>query len=342
MATMKDVARQAGVSVATVSAALSGKKFVSPELKARIHDVISEIDYRPSVVASNLRRGRTALLGLVIPDISNPFYTDFVAQVQRKAANKGMTVTLGISDQDADREAKLIDFMLNQKVEALLICSCDHDGVTRSALDGAARWSKLVLVDCVPEGVSADSVELDNYTAGRLATDHILAAGHRRVAAILGPENARSSVERYRGFRQSMLEAGLQPDPRLVEGGSFSIEGGYEAAKKLLALPSPPSAVFVANNLMLIGVMRAVSELGLDVPTALSLASIDDFPWASAFRPGITTVRQPTEEMADHAFDLAMARIDGDDGPFTRRVCMPDLIVRASCAQPASGVAGSI
>lgn len=337
MATMKDVARLANVSVATVSATISGKKYVSPALKERVQQTISELKYRPSVVASQLKLGRTSLIGLIIPDISNPFYTDIVANVQACARAENLTVMLGISDQEPEREQEIIEFLSAQHAEALIICSCGYGGESANALENASRLMNLVLVDAIPAGVNADTVTLDNFAAGRLATEHALSYGHQDIAIITGPPSATSSEERLKGYIFAMREAGLAPNPRLQHDGAFRIEEGYEAAMTLLNDSARPSAIFVCNNLMLIGVMRAISDKGLTVPNDISIVSIDDFPWASAFSPAITTVRQPTSDMGTAAFELVKKRLDNSDMLPVHKVFEPELITRASCAAVSDG-----
>lgn len=332
MATMKDVARLANVSVATVSATISGKKYVSPELKERVQQTISQLRYRPSVVASRLKLGRTSLIGLIIPDVSNPFYTDIVASVQTSARAENLTVILGISDQEPERERELIEFMAAQHAESLIICSCGYAGESAEALSTASGLMNLVLVDAIPTGVDADTVTLDNIAAGKLATQHVLSFGHRDIAIITGPPSATSSEERLLGYTEAMQEAGIEPALHLQRDGAFRIEQGYEAARALLEDGSKPTAIFVCNNLMLIGVMRAISDKGLTVPGDISIVSIDDFPWASAFSPAITTVRQPTADMGKAAFDLVKERMDNSGEPAAHKVFEPMLVTRASCA----------
>lgn len=334
MATMNDVARLAKVSVATVSATISGKKYVSPELKERVQQAIAEIGYRPNVVASQLKLGRTHLIGLVIPDISNPFYTDIVANVQTFARAENLSVTLGISDQEPKREKEMIEFMSAQHAEALIICSCGYGGETIQALENASRYMGLVLVDSIPGGVRADTVSLDNFAAGHMATDHILSFGHRDIGIVTGPPSAKSSADRLRGYTAAMQQAGVSPNAAFQVDGGFDMDKGYDAAMALLADGPRPSALFVCNNLMLIGVMRALSEIGLKVPQDISVVSIDDFPWASAFSPAITTVRQPTADMGKAAFELAKKRMGPNDDPAVDQVFEPKLITRASCAAP--------
>ena len=331
---MKDVAKLAGVSVATVSTTLSGRDYVSPELQARVREAIATLNYRPNVVASNLKKGTTALIGLIVPDITNPFYAELIADFQRFARADRLSVILGISDQDPAREIELIDHLSGQHAQALVIGTCGYRGESLDALRHAAGHLNLVLVDAIPDGINTDTVELDNFVAGELATQHILSFGHRDIAVITGPAGARSSDERLRGHRAALQAAGVQSDPARQLNGGFRIDEAYDAARALLASPRLPTAIFVCNNLMLIGVMRAISESGLRVPEDISVVNVDDFPWASAFQPAMTTVRQPTADMARAAYQFAKARMDGSGGGPKHGMFRPVLVERASCAKP--------
>jgi LacI family transcriptional regulator len=335
---MKDVAKLAGVSVATVSATISGRDYVSPELQERVRAAITKLNYRPNVVASNLKKGRTSLIGLIVPDITNPFYTDLIAEFQSCARADKLSVILGISDQDPTREIELIEYVAGQHAEALVVGSCGYEGESIGALRNAAAHLNLVLLDCIPEGIQADKIESDNFLAGRLATNHILSFGHRRVAVITGPSGARSSDERLRGYHEAMRDAGIAASSALQLDGGFRIEQAYEATLSLLGSRSRPTAIFVCNNLMLIGVMRAIADRGLRVPEDISIVNVDDFPWASAFRPAMTTVRQQTTEIARAAYQTAKSRMEGRSGERIHSVFKPELVERASCAKPAAKV----
>jgi LacI family transcriptional regulator len=192
----------------------------------------------------------------------------------------------------------------------------------------------LVAVDHATDTMAADAVLLDNRAAARLATAHIAEHGHRRIAAIVGPQHLLPGSERLAGFTAALEEAGIAPDPALVRAGSFREPDAYAACLDLLGVPRRPTAIFVANNHMLVGVMRALAAAGASCPEDVSIASIDDFPWAAAFAPALTTVRQPVDEMAEAALDMLLGRIGGADHPPARLRLAPSLVVRASCRAP--------
>jgi len=329
MATMRDVAEEAGVSVATVSACLSGRRFVSTELKARINDAISALGYRPDGVARSLKTGSTDLLGLVIPDISNPFFTEFVREVELMAKAHGYATILGDSGYDVATERKMLDLMRQQRVDGVVLCPAGARDDYR--FDEWPENIPLVLVDNAWDDTPFDTIELDNVSAGLAITHHIMGLGHTKIAIIAGPEGNHTSDERLDGFLRALRNEDIVPLDEFIRHGDFRETGGYAQANALLDLPRRPTAIFVANNNMLIGVMRALHDRQLKVPDDISVASIDDFPWAGAFRPGLTVARQPVAEFAQHALRLIRKRFfEEEETPREQIMLEAELVIRES------------
>ncbi|MCA0432189.1 MAG: LacI family transcriptional regulator [Proteobacteria bacterium] len=329
MVTMKDVAKAAGVSTATVSAVLAGTSYVSPALKARVEVAVAELGYAPNSMARSLKTGQSNLVGLIVPDITNPFFTAFVDRVQAEMARNSYAVLLGISDNDTAREAGLLGLMRSHLAAGTILCPAG-EAERYAALEKNLGGMKLVLADnAAPHGAS-DTVIIDNRGAALLAARHLISNGHKRIAAMLGPRHRHNSAERWNGFRAAMEEAGLALPDAYVLHGAFREDEAHTEAATLLGRDPLPTAIFVANNLMLIGVMKAVAERRLRVPDDISIVSIDDFAWASAFQPALTVVRQPITAMADAAVMRVIARIQGDQSPPQSLVLPPELLVRGS------------
>ena len=333
MATMKDVARVAKVSIATVSSALSGAAFVSPELKARVDMAVQQLGYAPNSIASGLKRGTTTLLGLIVPDITNPFFTELIHVVQRRARVAGYSVLLCDSEQDVARELSLLRLMRSHLAAGTILCPTGA-ATSYARIGDEIGTMALVAVDHALPDDGYDTVVLDNVAAGLLATRHILTFGHERIAALVGPDYLLPAHGRLQGFLEAMRQAGLVADEMLIREAGFQQDAAYTATCELLALPEPPTAIFVSNNHMLVGVMRALAAAGLSCPADVSIAAVDDFPWATAFTPALTTVRQPVEAMAEAAIDSLLARIGGNKDLGRHQVMAPELIVRNSCAAP--------
>ena len=332
MATMKDVAKRAGVSIATVSAVLSGAAFVSPPLKARVEAAIAELGYARNAMARSLKSGHSSLIGLVVPDITNPFFTSFVDHVQKAADAAGYSVLLGLTDNKAEREANVLSLMRSHQAAGTILCPTGASSAY--AKIGATVGSmKLVLADNATDKTDVDTVVMDNVLAAEVAARHILSLGHRKIAIMSGPAHQYVAQTRHEAFVKALAAKSVAVRPDCVARGDFREEEAHQAALQLLRDREQPTAIFVANNLMLIGVMRAITELALRVPEDISVICIDDFAWAAAFQPTLTVVRQPIDAMAQAAFDLLLQRIKGDASPRQRTTLPPQLVVRQSCAK---------
>lgn len=336
MATIRDVAQHAQVSTATVSATLNGSAYVSPDLKARVLAAVDALGYAPSGIAKSLKTGKTRLLALIVADASNPFFTQLTNAVEAAAFDRGYSLMLCNSDENFERERHHLNLIRAQRCDGLVLAPTgDPESYREAGLNSFPI--PTVLIDRMLECWPADSVTIDNESAAMQATNYVLDLGHRRIGTICGPAHVLTGAGRLAGFLRALSARGIKPDPRHVRSGDFREDVAYSAAREMLALPNPPTALYVANNLMLVGVMRAVSEAGINCPADISVVSTDDFNWSTAFRPRLTTVHQPVREMGVEAVRLLVDRITRAPAePVKRIVLQPTLIVRESCA-PARG-----
>jgi LacI family transcriptional regulator len=338
MATITDVAKRARVSVATVSATINNTKYVSPELKSRVTAAIRELGYAPDAIARSLKRGRTSLIGLILPDITNPFFTGFVRHVERDARKQGYSVLLCDTDEDFEAERAYLRLMRTYRAEGVILLPNGRPEQYQEA--EFERYDiPVVMVDRTIPAMQSDHVVLNNRGAALQATNYLLDLGHKRLAMMAGPDYLTNARDRTEGFREALVARGLAFDPAQVRYGNFHEDDAFEACKDLLGQSKPPTGLFVAGNQMLIGVMRAVAALQLSCPKDVSIAAIDDFPWANAFTPRLTTVRQPIAEFGANAVRLLLHRItQGQSTPYARLALEPSLIVRDSCAPIGSGI----
>jgi LacI family transcriptional regulator len=334
MATIRDVARQAEVSIASVSAVLNGTARVSKELEERVRRAVADLGYAPHRSARSLRQGRSMMLSLIVPDIANPFFGTIARIVEQEADNRGYALLLSNTGEDPVKEQRYLQ-LARQSVDGIILAIAGP----RQTLTGDAGRSlgvPTVLIDRdVPE-LGLECVATDNRLASRLAISHLLDLGHRRIGAILGPSLLTSAAERAEGFHATIEASDADRSPELVQHGDFHLGDGYRKARALLALKPMPTAIFASNNLMAIGAMRAIGEAGLVCPRDISLIGIDDFEWATAFYPHLTTVSQPMELIGRRALLRLMALLAGGEPALPRRELLPPaLIVRESCAPPA-------
>lgn len=332
MATIKDVARLAGVSTTTVSHVINETRYVSDELRARVLAAMEELNYRPNVLARGLRRGETKTIGLVVPDNSNPFFAEVARIVEDIGFENGYSVILCNSDGNLEKEAAYVNVLIAKQVDGVIFIAAGSKYEHLHEL--ATAGIPVVVADRDIPQTLADVVLVDNEQGGYDATRYLLSLGHRRIACIAGPSDLTPSADRVHGYRRALGEFGVPIEEKWIVPGDFRYQGGEAAIAELLRLDEPPSAVFACNDVMAIGALRAVRSAGLQVPGDVSIVGFDDIPLASAVSPALTTVAQPIVELATLAAQLLMSRIQSDqqDGPKQRIVLDTELIVRGSCA----------
>lgn len=337
MATIKDVARQAGVAISTVSAVINRSAPVSEDVIARVEAAIAAIGYLPHGGAKALRSGDSRLVGLILPDITNPFFSMVARVIETVCMRAGYMTFVYNTDEDVDHEMRILRMMRMQRVAGLILIS------TRSDAEHGRRLMEAINVPTVlfgsdVEGTPFDVITLDDAEASRLAIDHLAALGHRRIAIVAGREGVSTHHERLASALAAMRRHGIEPDAGLVVPADFMQERAFDAAKALLARRDPPTAIFALSNLMLIGVMRALRALGLACPRDVSLVGIGDFEWPEIMEPQMTVVATPAVAMAEFAIGALLDEIAGRHRRSGHRTQFaPDLIMRDSCrALPAA------
>ena len=328
--TMIDVAEAAGVSIATVSALINATSNVSPVLTQRIEVAIREIGYERNAIARSLKTGATRTIGLTVADIRNPFFTDVVATIQKVLNKAGYAVMLCSSDEDTMKQDEQIKLLLDRMVDGLIIAPVGEDEIMKRLVTSTRK--PVVLIDRICEGLKIDAVILDNERAVLDATNYLLGLGHHRIGYISGPSGTSTGRDRLAGYRKALEMAGFASTPDLIREGNFREADGYRAAMQLLMLPDRPTALFSANNLMVIGAMGAIRDMGLACPADISVASMDDFAWADVFSPRLTTIAQPVEAIGEQAAGLLLERLEGTVPSEPRRLVLRGrLMIRNSC-----------
>lgn len=330
MATLRDVALRAGVSVGSVSAVINGKSSVSPLLRKKVLAAIADLDYSPDALARSLKTGRTHTIGLLLSDITNPHFATMARAIEKACEAHGYMLMLGNTDEDPDKELRHLELMRRQRVDGLILDLAGVGGKYAARIRDAIAVPAIG-VDRVVEDLPYDYVLLDNRAAGRMLAQHLIRCGHRRIGVISGRPDISSSVDRLGGFLDAFAEHGIDFDDQLVVPGFFQTEPAYRAMIDLLRRRPRPSAVFSINNLMTIGAMQALAAEGLRCPDDMTVVGIDDFPWSSAFTPRLTVVRQPVDDIGEIASSRLIARLRGEiAGPPEVIVVPPALMVRDS------------
>jgi LacI family repressor for deo operon, udp, cdd, tsx, nupC, and nupG len=327
--TIYDVARLAGVSTATVSRALNDTGQIAPATRAAIDAAVAQLGYHPNTVARSLVTKSTQTIALLLPDITNPFYAALVGGIQQCALETGRTMLLCTTEGDPAREEQYLGLLRAKQVDGVLVDGLvlPPDRIARFVRDGLP----IVCLDRDVDATSVPLVQVDNRLGARLATEHLLALGHRRIAHVAGAPELRISEQRIEGYRDAHHAVGIEPSPGLLAVGSFTEEGGYEAARSLLE-STELTAVFAANDLSAIGVLSAIVESGRRVPDDVSLVGFDDLRLSRFMTPPLTTVHQPAREIAERATQLLLDLANGRTVKQRLTLFEPELVVRGSTA----------
>jgi DNA-binding LacI/PurR family transcriptional regulator len=328
--TLQDVARRAGVSTATVSRVLANKPYVREETRQRVLAVVEELGYQPNRVARSLRTRHCNIIGLIISDIQNPFFTSLVRAVEDVAYEHQYAVFLCNSDEDLDKEALYIDLMRAERVSGVVISPTrERETPCHKLVESNVP---VVAVDRRIMDLEVDTVVVDNVGASFDLTSHLIEDGHRRIGAVFGRQIATTGRERREGYARALKAHNLPILPDLVRSGLPKEALGYQFARELLDLPDRPTALYAGNNLLAIGAIKAIYERGLRIPDDMALASFDEMDWTSLVQPALTVIAQPTYQLGRTAAGLLLGRIQDSARPTQTIVLKPRLVVRGSCA----------
>jgi LacI family transcriptional regulator len=327
-ATMKQVAALAGVSLSTVSRVVNADPAVRADLAQRVHEAVAALDYRHNTSASALRRadGLSASIGVIVEDVSNPFFSAVQRGIEEVARERGVLTLAGSSDERPERERQLAEAFGARGVDGLIIApaATDHGFLLRDRAAGMA----LVFVDRPGRFIDADAVLTDNAGGAERAVAHLIAAGHRRIAFLGDRPSIHTAAERLRGYEAAHARHALEIDPALVRHTLTRGTDAYETTRDLLLAGAPPTAIFTSQNLITIDAVRAIHQLGLQ--HAVALVGFDDVALADVVEPGLTVIAQDPAQLGRQAAELLFARLDGDARPSREVVIPPRLIERGS------------
>ncbi|NMB46401.1 MAG: LacI family transcriptional regulator [Firmicutes bacterium] len=336
-ATIKDVARLAGVSVSTASAALNDKPFVRTSTKQKVREAAAKLNYRPNAIARSLVTNESRLVGLVVPDMADPYFPAIAAGVDEVASRLGYTVILANTLRNAKREAEQIRVLLERRVDGLVFAGGSTVGA-RGWLDSTLDNLEIVVIDRPEFSFTSPSITIDNVRGAEKATRYLVQLGHRDIAFIGGPVNSLVSQERLRGYRFALQESGLPYREELVVHGDFTPRGGLQAMTILLnrmetrlGIDQPLTAAFIANDQMAIGAMHGVRLAGKKVPGDISIIGFDDINVAAVVEPPLTTMAVPTKEIGGMAMNMLAKSLNGEKLEDNRVVLQPQLIERETC-----------
>lgn len=308
MSSIREVAHAAGVSVATVSRALSCPEKVSKSTRKKVQQAIDELKYRPNMLARNFRSARSYSLLVLVPDISNPFFALVIRAIEDRAQQKGYSVLLGDTRDSAKREQDYMRLAETRLADGVIQLRPHSLGDTPSSESLSFPYINL----CAAQSTPAPSIRVDNALAAEEVVAHFFGFGHRRIGVITGLRDNAHTQDRFEGYKRGLEKQGLAFDPALVAEGNFSMPSGQSAARQFIAMSEPPTAIFCMNDEMAIGAGQCLKDSGLSIPGDVSIVGFDDISYAKYSDPPLTTIAQPAETMGTVATDLLLQLIDGE------------------------------
>lgn len=293
---MKDVAERAGVSITTVSHVINKTRYVSDELTECVYKAMAELDYHPNLVAGSLRSGRTRTIGLIIPDITNQFFSEISRKIEDSGFEHGYSVIVCNTDDNLSKEKSYIDVLMAKQVDGIVFISAGDE--SESLKKPIESNIPIVVADRDIKDINTNIVLVDNFNGGYEATKYLIDLGHKSIGFISGPSGVTGSTLRFEGYRKALHEAGLVFDEGMVTQGDYRYQGGGDAMQILLQKQPHPTAVFASNDMMALGAIRKIFDYGMEVPGDISIIGFDDIPLSQIAYPSLTTMAQPAQEMS--------------------------------------------
>ena len=310
MATIKEVADLAGVAVGTVSHVITGSVPVSEPLRLKVQAAIRKLDYHPNHVARSLKTSKTRTLGIIVPDMTIPFFPKLIRGAEAAARKRGYSIIAVNSDDDGDRQHDLLSLLRSQRVEGILLAMAAAPTPVTQIARMVDAGVHIVCLDRIPDRVSVDCVALEDIEAAELGVNHLIEQGHRRIAIVTGPQTLKNERQRLLGYKQAMDRAGLPVDEDLVWFGNLRPEDVTRMCRAHLANGSRPDALFCTNGPTGLGALRALRDCGLRTPEDIAFVTVDELTVDDLFYPSITTVVQPAFEIGGRAAEILLDRID--------------------------------
>ncbi len=327
--TIKDVANLAGVHPSTVSRVINDNSRISEKTKNKVLLIIKKLGYTPNAIARGLKTKRTQTLGMLIPDITNPFFAELARGVEDAANKNNFNVILCNTDDKLKKERTYLEILRGKRVDGLILGTAHIRD--KSILELEKKKFPYILVSRNIEGLDKNCVIVDDVAGGIMVTEYLIKLGHRRIAHITGPLKTRSALNRLKGYKLALKKYEIEYRDELVGEGDFRIKGGYQVMKRFLKLAEPPTAIFAANDLLALGAIQVILKKKYHIPEDFCIIGFDDIRLASFVYPPLTTVRQPMLEMGALAVKMLLKIIEGGEFNQKKEILEPKLIIRESC-----------
>jgi len=327
--TINDVAQKAGVSKSTVSHVINSTRFVEEETRARVLKVIEELGYQPSLVARSLTTNRTGTIGIIVSDVSNYFFGEVLHGIEDIVRPENYNLVVCNTDEILEREDHYIDLLLRQRVDGIIAAATSQKWEVLRKAD--IQHTPLVFVDRAYEGLAGPFVGVDNYGGTRIGVKYLVEQGHRKIGILAGFQRLSTMRERLAGFRDELAEHGIELPEEWVITSPLSIEAGRVAMRQLLNQSNRPTGVFINNNLLSLGGLLAIQDLGIRCPEEIALIGFDDHPWAKVANPPLSVVRQPARQVGQKAGEMLLKLINNEPIDSAQVILNCELVIRGSC-----------
>jgi DNA-binding LacI/PurR family transcriptional regulator len=328
--TMRDVAQKAGVSKSTVSHVINGTRFVEPDTKQRVEQVIAELGYRPSIVARSLTTNRTKTIGIIVSDTSNHFFGELIRGIENILRSQDYSLLVCNTDETLELEEHYLNLLLAQQVDGIIAAATSQYW---KALDYVEMKNlPLVFVDRAFEGMdSRHYVGVDNFGGAYLGTQHLINCGYRRIGVLAGFQRLSSMRDRLAGYQQALQDHNIPLREEWIVHSPLSPDAGKDAARYILSQPDRPDALLINNNFLSLGTLLTLNDLGLNCPTDIGLVCFDDHPWAAVSNPPLTVIQQPVLGIGERAAQILLSLLNGEEVEESKHLLACELIVRKSC-----------
>jgi LacI family repressor for deo operon, udp, cdd, tsx, nupC, and nupG len=332
MATMKDVAEMAGVSTATVSRALMNPEKVSAPTRQKVEQAVLAVGYSPHALARNIKRNESRTILVIVPDICDPFFADVIQGIERTAAENGYLVLIGDCAQQNQQEKTFINLIITKQIDGMLLLGSNLP--FDASKEEQRNLPPMVMANEFAPELELPTVHIDNLTAAFEAVNYLQQLGHQRIACVAGPEKMPLCQYRLQGYIQALRRNNVAVDSQYITRGDFTYDAGAQALTTLMALPSPPTAIFCHSDVMAIGVLSQAKKMGLRIPQDLSIIGFDDIKLCQYCDPPLTTVAQPRLQIGQQAMLLLLEQLQGHSVQSGSRLLESELIIRGSTSAP--------
>lgn len=327
--TIKDVAHRAQVSIKTVSRVLNGEPYVRDTTRQKVMQAVTELGYRPNQIARGLQMSRTETIGVVIPNIANNFISEVIRGIQAVTSQANYSVIVCDTDEKLQEENRYLDVLLRHRVDGIIAAATSQQWMALSEAEKGR--TPIVFLDRKFEGMDGPFVGVDNEYGAYMGTSHLINSGYTRIGMLAGMPRLSSTWERRQGFERALATHDIPLRPEWVIESRLSVSDGRMAAGKIMTQGERPRALFASTNMLALGALLALKDLGLKCPDDVALVAFDDHPWAEVSDPPLTVVRQPAHEIGQEVARLLLSLLEGEEVEQTRILLPPELVVRSSC-----------